>query len=158
MNLNEIIKQINKTVEQATREGYTYPTQYGYMQQAHDRIIKAPGLKGHGTIRTLDEVNNFLDRKFGEKAIHMSEQEYRNEINQILDSLSDVDTYSKFQSEKRQEYIDHIEEHLGYTPSVISRMSTVEIRNAINAAWQKVHDTNGKSPDFEEYLKEELGI
>ncbi len=152
------IDKLNRAIMRLKSEGYTYPTQYSYMQEAFDRIIVPSGVKNSGTIRTLEQVNNFLDKRFGEKAIHMTQEEYGQDINILSEKLKPIDTRAKFLKEKRAEYIDTINSNLGQLDSKVHNLPTSQLRDILNEAWRRTKLDADGSPTFVEHLMEIIEV
>lgn len=146
------IDKLNRAIMDIKSEGYTYPTQYAYLQEAYDRIIVPTGVKNSGTIRTLEQVNDFLDRRFGGMSVHMTQEEYDKELNSLLSKLEPIDTVDKFLQSKREEYFDVFDTYLGDTSDTIKNLPTAQLRDMINEAWRRAKADPDGSPTFIEHL------
>lgn len=153
-SLNALRRNVNKLIGELTEQGYTYPTQYSYMQEAYDQIIIPSGMKNAGTIKSLTETNRYIEKRFG-KGYTLPKEEYEERLQSLLEKLEDVRTERKFKAQKRQQYQDDIYDALGEELD-LSDYTTEELRDAISDAWDRAREDPHGSPTFAEHLAEIL--
>lgn len=148
-NLDKARQRLNIIIEELQKEGYTYPTQYAYMQEAFDQIIIPPGMKNSGKIKSLTDANKYIERKFG-KNFTLSKSEYYEQLRDLLSEIKDINTKQKFLKEKREQYKVEIDQYLNGID--ISNYSTSELRDILNQAWRQTKEDPDGSPTFSDHL------
>lgn len=146
--------QLNKLIRRIKSEGWTYPTEYAYVSDAFARIVIPSGRKGAGTIRTMEQANDYLIKKYGSEAILFTEEEYDEELTSLRSVLSDSLTYRNFMHKARQNMIEIIEEAMDNTGTYVDvrNISNEQMKDAIEqASYDAKNDSRG-SPQFYEYL------
>lgn len=146
--------QLNKLINRIKSEGWTYPTEYAYISDAFARIVIPSGRKGAGTIRTMEQANNYLIKKYGSEAILFTQEEYDEELTNLRSVLSDSLTYRDYMRKERKNMIEIIEEAMEQTGEYIDvrQFSNEQMKDAIeNASRDAKNDSRG-SPQFYEYL------
>lgn len=66
--------QLNKLINRIKSEGWTYPTEYAYISDAFARIVIPSGRKGAGTIRTMNQANDYLTKNTVLKLFYLREK------------------------------------------------------------------------------------
>lgn len=153
------IARLNSTIRSLKEQGWTYPTEYGYMGQAHARIIVPVGMKDSGTIRSFEQVNNALERQYKDKAILMTKAEYNREVKELYDELSGNTNKRDFLKNQRADMIDIVREAQDFTLQKLrpQNISTTTLRNAIRKAGEMARSDSRGSLSFYFYLMDLLG-
>ena len=146
--------QLNKLINRIKSEGWTYPTEYAYISDAFARIVIPSGRKGAGTIRTMEEANNYLIKKYGSEAILFTQEEYDEELTNLRSVLSDSLTYRDYMRKERQNMIEIIEEAMDNTGEYVDvrNISNEQMKDAIEHASRDAKNDSRGSPQFYEYL------
>lgn len=146
--------QLNKLINRIKSEGWTYPTEYAYVSDAFARIVIPSGRKGAGTIRTMEQANDYLIKKYGSEAILFTEEEYDEELTNLRSVLSDSLTYRDYMRKERQNMIEIIEEAMDNTGEYIDvrNISNEQMKDAIEHASRDAKNDSRGSPQFYEYL------
>ena len=150
--------KLNQLIKRMQSEGYTYPTEYAYISDSFARIVVPTGRKDAGTIRTMQEANDYLTKKFGSQAILFTEETYAQELNDLRAQLGNQTTERGFKSKVRSDLVDIINDFEEYTGESIdvSKISTETLRDAIEYAGRMAKGDSRGSPTFYEYLYEYL--
>ena len=146
--------QLNKLINRIKSEGWTYPTEYAYISDAFARIVIPSGRKGSGTIRTMEQANNYLIKKYGSEAILFTQEEYDEELTNLRSVLSDRLTYRDYMRKERQSMIEIIEEAMDNTGEYVDvrNISNEQMKDAIEHASRDAKNDSRGSPSFYEYL------
>lgn len=146
--------QLNKLINRLKSEGWTYPTEYAYISDAFARIVIPSGRKGAGTIRTMEQANNYLIKKYGSEAILFTQEEYDEELTNLRSVLSDSLTYRDYMHKERQNMIEIIEEAMNNTGEYVDvlNISNEQMKDAIERASRDAKNDSRGSPQFYEYL------
>lgn len=146
--------QLNKLINRIKSEGWTYPTEYAYISDAFARIVIPSGRKGAGTIRTMEQANDYLIKKYGSEAILFTQEEYDEELTSLRSVLSDRLTYSNYMKKERQNMIEIIEEAMDNTGEYVDvrNISNEQMKEAIERASRDAKNDSRGSPQFYEYL------
>ena len=146
--------QLNKLINRIKSEGWTYPTEYAYISDAFARIVIPSGRKGAGTIRTMEQANNYLIKKYGSEAILFTQEEYDEELTNLRSVLSDSLTYRDYMRKERQSMIEIIEEAMDNTGEYVDvrNISNEQMKDAIEHASHDAKNDSRGSPQFYEYL------
>lgn len=146
--------QLNKLINRLKSEGWTYPTEYAYISDAFARIVIPSGRKGAGTIRTMEQANNYLIKKYGSEAILFTQEEYDEELTNLRSVLSDSLTYRDYMHKERQNMIEIIEEAMDNTGEYVDvrNISNEQMKDAIERASRDAKNDSRGSPQFYEYL------
>ena len=146
--------QLNKLINRIKSEGWTYPTEYAYISDAFARIVIPSGRKGAGTIRTMEQANNYLIKKYGSEAILFTQEEYDEELTNLRSVLSDSLTYRDYMRKERQSMIEIIEEAMDNTGEYVDvrNISNEQMKDAIERASRDAKNDSRGSPQFYEYL------
>lgn len=146
--------QLNKLINRIKSEGWTYPTEYAYVSDAFARIVIPSGRKGAGTIRTMEQANNYLIKKYGSEAVLFTQEEYDEELTNLRSVLSDSLTYHDYMRKERQNMIEIIEEAMDNTGEYVDvrNISNEQMKDAIERASRDAKNDSRGSPTFYEYL------
>lgn len=146
--------QLNKLINRIKSEGWTYPTEYAYISDAFARIVIPSGRKGAGTIRTMEQANNYLIKKYGSEAILFTQEEYDEELTNLRSVLSDSITYRDYMRKERKNMIEIIEEAMDNTGEYVDvqNISNEQMKDAIEHASRDAKNDSRGSPQFYEYL------
>lgn len=153
------IDKINQTIGDIQKEGYTYLTEYKYLQQSYARLIIPTGQKNAGHIRSMEEANKALMDRFGEKAILFTKETYQKELSSLSKQIGGFSKES-FYKELRSDVVDTVErmnDALG-TNYYTGNKSTKELYDAIKSANTASRADSKGSPSFYEHLAEILGV
>lgn len=151
-------QKLNRLIRELQSEGYTYPTEYAYISDAYARIVVPTGRKDAGTIRTMQQANDYLTKKYGSQAILFTEETYEQELNELRSQLGNQITRKGFISKVRGDLtsiVHDMEEAIGEEID-ISRISTEKLRDAIEYAGRMAKSDSNGSPTFYQYLYEYL--
>lgn len=146
--------QLNKLINRIKSEGWTYPTEYAYVSDAFARIVIPSGRKGAGTIRTMKQANEYLIKKYGSEAILFTQEEYDEELTNLLSVISDSLTYRDYMRKERKKMIEIIEEAMEKTEEYVDvrHISNEQMKDAIEHASRDAKNDSRGSPKFYEYL------
>ena len=146
--------QLNKLINRIKSEGWTYPTEYAYVSDAFARIVIPSGRKGAGTIRTMNQANEYLTKKYGSEAILFTQEEYDEELTNLRSVISDSLTYRDYMRKERQNMIEIIEEAMYNTGEYVDvrSISNEQMKDAIERASRDAKNDSRGSPQFYEYL------
>lgn len=151
-------QKLNRLIRELQSEGYTYPTEYAYISDAFARIVVPTGRKDAGTIRTMQQANDYLIKKYGSQAILFTEETYAQELNDLRTQLGKQTTRRGFVSKVRGDLtsiVRDMEDVIGEEID-ISRISTEQLRDAIEYAGRMSKSDSNGSPSFYQYLYEYL--
>lgn len=146
--------QLNKLINRIKSEGWTYPTEYAYISDAFARIVIPSGRKGAGTIRTMEQANDYLIKKYGSEAILFTQEEYDEELTNLRSVISDRLTYRNYMRQERKKMIEIIEEAMDATDEYVDvrNISNEKMKWAIEQASRDSRKDSRGSPKFYEYL------
>lgn len=141
------VEQLNKLIEKVSNEGFTYPTEYAYLQNSYARLISPTT----GKIRTIAEANDYLKKRYGDNAIEYTEKQYNKDLSSVLDALGERTSYRGFVASVKQDYLDVLEDAGIH---IISNISASRLVAYVKEAKRRSQNDSRGSPTFYEYLKE----
>lgn len=149
-------QEINELNDKIVSKGFTPITQYQYIQQSFSRIVKPMGMVDGGNIRTLEETNEFLKRKYKEDAILVSQEEYDKMIEQLNDRLIGYKSMKDVLRSNRNRLISVIEDAQTYTMDDrdidLSKIKTERLLQLVNEAHRMARGDSSGSSSFYEHL------
>lgn len=147
--------QLNKLIKRVQSEGYTYPTEYGYVADSFARLVIPVGRKNGGTIRSMKQANDYLIKKYGSQAILFTKEEYEQELASLRSMLDKQTSYRGFMRKLRSNYIDIIDsaiEATGNDSINYKEITTEQMKDAVEQASRDARRDSRGSPSFYEYL------
>lgn len=151
-------QKLNRLIRELQSEGYTYPTEYAYISDAYARIVVPTGRKDSGTIRTMQQANDYLTKKYGSQAILFTQETYAQELNELRSQLGKQTTRRGFVSKVRSDLVSIVKdlEEVMDEQIDISRIPTSTLRDAVDYAGRMSKSDSNGSPTFYQYLYEYL--
>lgn len=79
--------EINNLYDWAKEKGFEFPTELKAVSDAHSRIVNSNNVRA-GYVRTMKEANEYLKKRYGEKAILFTRESYNKELKSLNVSIS----------------------------------------------------------------------
>lgn len=151
----DFISQINKTVDEISSRGYNYPTMNSYLQDRYQYIVIGNERSGGGHLRTYKDVIEYGKSIGKDVRQFYTYQDYTKDLKAIKNLLGDYQTVEGFIESKREQYINDIERWIGEEVDV-SGLSTDELRETLNNAWNNAKSNPEVYSKFASYLEQEI--
>lgn len=143
-------EKLNEEIEKIIDKGFIPPTRLYKFQEGRTSIIVGNELMGAGFIRSYEETVKFLERKGLSE--NYSKARYTEELHELQDDLGKLRTERGVTSENRKRLLDIVAE-AGVNGK---KFSTKRLNDAVKEAQKRVMEGNNNSPQFYEFLKDEL--
>jgi len=147
--------QLNANIASIKQSGYIPATETAFIQNSFARLVVSSSLKNGGTIRSLEEINKFLIKKYKNKAILMKEKEYNKELSDLQLALKGRRTLQgekRFQSKRINSIIEDAN-NMGYDITR-KKLTVKQLHDAIKQAGLRSSKFKGESNDFYGYLQD----
>ena len=151
-------EKLNTELKKIEDAGYALPTRYSFIQEGRTRIIIQNDLKNAGYIRSYDEAVRYQKRVMGSNYQEYTPQQYQADIKELQDALGSQRSYQGTTKANRKQLLDILDrmndDQLTHFRG--KDFTTKELYGAVKAANDRVKESNAKSPQFYEYLVDEL--
>lgn len=151
-------EKLNQELQKIENAGYALPTRYSFIQEGRTRVIIQNDLKNAGYIRSYDEAVRYQKRVMGSSYQEYTPQQYEADIKELQDALGSKRSYTGTTKANRKQLLDILDRMNDdqLTNFRGKDFTTKELYDAVKAANDRVKESNAKSPQFYEYLVDEL--